>query len=174
MFKRVLSGSIITLLFLVGCFKSSRSCTEVSSEIECIHKTNNNYDLYIVGDGYFQLENDENEYVYCKGGRVELNGANLLCFRKGGKLLRLSPHIQAPTETKQLIFSIDGEVRVVEYSDRNDLILIGQFQIYSIREPIFAKEGDVVIDWGAGGAPLEVSRKTNESVILSSWSRYAK
>lgn len=174
MVKRILYGSIIALLFLVGCLNSNRSCTGVSSEIEIIQKTNNNYDLYIVGDGYFQLENDENALVYCKGGRVEFNGANLLCFRKGGKLLKFSPPIQAPTETKQLIFSIDGEVRAVEYSDPNYLTVIGQFQIFSIREPIFGTEGDVIIDWGAGGAPREVSRETNESVILSSWSRCVK
>lgn len=155
------------LIAITGCRDCRNGQPDVSEEI--IYRTNNPYDLYVLGEGLFQFENSRNELVYCKGGRVELDATQSLCIRRGGQLLRFFPRIQAPDDTKQLVFSTDGEIRAVVFSLQSALSSVGQLSIYRIGEPVFIPKSDVVVDWGT--APQEIIPSLSESVILSGWKR---
>jgi hypothetical protein len=166
--KRILERFVCVTAFLfaiVGC-RDCQSC-RVNTSKETIYRTDNPYDLYVLGEGLLQFENAENELVYCKGGRVELDATQSLCIRKRGQLLRFFPRIQAPDDTKQLVFSTDGEIRAVVYSVPTSLSAVGHLSIYRVGEPIFDPKCDVVVDWET--APQEILPTLSESIILSGW-----
>lgn len=81
-----------------------------------IVETGSQFDVAIVGRGYFQLRHpDTDERGFTRNGRFRLGLCGQLCIRNRGVDWQLDPPIQIPLDYARLIVADDG---TVQYSQR--------------------------------------------------------
>ncbi len=71
--------------------------------------TNQELDLAVMGQGFFQIENSDGELMYSRNGQFHINSEGLMVNSQG---LPLSPQIQVPDNAIGLSVGVDGNVSV--------------------------------------------------------------
>ncbi|OHV85860.1 flagellar basal-body rod protein FlgG [Ensifer sp. LCM 4579] len=87
--------------------------------------TGNNYDLALVGRGWFQIETPDGETVYTRSGAFNTNATGQLVTIDGYTVV---PGITVPQDASEIVFSSSGQV-MVRIGNDTELQEIGQLTI---------------------------------------------
>lgn len=92
-----------------------------------ISQTENPYDLSIVGDGFFQVQ-DGNEILYTRAGNFTVNPDGNLVLASADKGRFLEPQITVPPDAMNVSIDEDGFV-VAQIAGQQELTQLGQIEI---------------------------------------------
>ncbi|ASY61722.1 Flagellar hook protein FlgE [Sinorhizobium sojae CCBAU 05684] len=87
--------------------------------------TGNNYDLALVGRGWFQVETPDGETVYTRSGAFNTNATGQLVTIDGYTVV---PGITVPQDASEIVFTSSGQV-MVRIGNDTELQEIGQLTI---------------------------------------------
>ncbi len=87
--------------------------------------TGNNYDLALVGRGWFQIETPDGETVYTRSGAFNTNATGQLVTIDGYTVV---PGITMPQDASEIVFTSSGQV-MVRIGNDTELQEIGQLTI---------------------------------------------
>ncbi|MCA1489372.1 flagellar basal-body rod protein FlgG [Sinorhizobium alkalisoli] len=87
--------------------------------------TGNNYDLALVGRGWFQIETPDGETVYTRSGAFNTNATGQLVTIDGYTVV---PGITVPQDASEIVFTSSGQV-MVRIGNDTELQEIGQLTI---------------------------------------------
>ena len=76
--------------------------------------TNQELDLAVMGQGFFQIENSDGEIVYSRNGQFHINSEGLMVNSQG---LPLEPQIQIPSNALTVSVGVDGRVTATTPGD---------------------------------------------------------
>ncbi|KFZ38197.1 flagellar basal body rod protein FlgG [Shewanella mangrovi] len=115
--------------------------------------TDNQLDVAIAGQGFFQIESPDGEILYTRNGQFQLNSESLLVNSDG---LPLAQNIAIPDNTTKVTIGKDGTVTAVVAGNANPQN-IGQIQTVNFVNPtgLEALGGNLYRETAASGAPIE-------------------
>ncbi len=124
-----------------------------------IAQSNNQFDLAIEGDGFFQVQLPGGEYGYTRAGDFKKNADGYLTTADGYMLL---PAIQIPATAIDVAISPDGNISVTKVGETTST-QIGQLQLASFANPAGLENigRNVVKQTGASGDPMIEPPGTN-------------
>jgi flagellar basal-body rod protein FlgG len=93
--------------------------------------TNNEFDMAIEGDGFFQVEDQNGDEVYTRAGSFTLNSSGTIVTQDGFTLL---PGITLPTDTEEVVIALDGTVSVRQ-SGSNEFTELGTIELARFVNP---------------------------------------
>jgi flagellar basal-body rod protein FlgG len=93
--------------------------------------TNRELDLAIQGSGFFELLLPDGRYAYTRAGVFQVDRDGLIVNNDG---YQLSPSVQVPPDTQQVIITSRGEV-LVRVPDEQDPIELGQVLLSNFVNP---------------------------------------
>ncbi|WP_332404936.1 flagellar basal-body rod protein FlgG [Vibrio metschnikovii] len=76
--------------------------------------TSQQFDLAVMGQGFFQIENSDGQIMYTRNGQFHINSEGLMVNSQG---LPLEPQIQIPNDAMAISVGVDGTVTSVSASD---------------------------------------------------------
>lgn len=117
-----------------------------------INQTNNDLDVAIEGDGFFQVQMPGGDIGYTRAGNFKKNGDGYLTTPDGYLLL---PAVQVPADAKSLIIGSDGKISI---NRANSTVMenIGQLQIAVFANPAGLENTgrNIVTSTNASGDPM--------------------
>jgi flagellar basal-body rod protein FlgG len=96
-----------------------------------MQQTSNTYDVAIQGNGFFEVQNGNDERVYTRAGQFKIDSDGYLATATG---LRLSQDIQIPADATHVTIGTNGEIRATLGSDKDDS-LVGTLQLATFASP---------------------------------------
>ncbi|HXV32151.1 MAG TPA: flagellar basal-body rod protein FlgG [Sinorhizobium sp.] len=87
--------------------------------------TGNNYDLALVGRGWFQIETPDGETVYTRSGAFNTNASGQIVTIDG---YTVAPGITVPQDASEISFTTSGQV-LVRIGNNTELQEIGQLEL---------------------------------------------
>jgi flagellar basal-body rod protein FlgG len=117
-----------------------------------VNQTNNELDIAIEGEGFFQVQMPGGEIGYTRAGNFKKNGDGYITTPNGYLLL---PAIQVPEDSKALFVSPDGKV-AVSHTGQTTTEEIGQLQIALFANPTGLENvgRNIVVQSAASGDPM--------------------
>lgn len=76
--------------------------------------TSQQFDLAVMGQGFFQIENSDGQIMYTRNGQFHINSEGLMVNSQG---LPLEPQIQIPNDAMAISVGVDGTVTSVSAND---------------------------------------------------------
>ncbi len=130
-----------------------------------INQTNNDLDMAIEGDGFFQVQMPGGDIGYTRAGNFKKNSDGYLTTSDGYLLI---PSVQAPADTKALFVSADGKV-TVSRPGQTTTQEIGQLQIAMFANPSGLENvgRNMVLQSAASGDPILETPGSNGAGTLS-------
>lgn len=116
--------------------------------------TNQDYDMAIMGAGFFQIENSDGNTAYTRNGQFHLNSEGLMVNTQG---LPLVPQIQIPENITRINVGTNGIVTGVTANDPQPQEL-GQISLAKFMNPagLEAIGGNLFVETKASGEPNEM------------------
>ncbi len=113
--------------------------------------TNNQFDLAIQGEGFFQVRKGDGSYAYTRDGSFKVNADGKLITSNG---LELDPEIRLSEDTLGISISRDGTVEVQEAGGRNEVL--GNIQLVKFMNPagMEALGDNLYAETPSSGAPI--------------------
>lgn len=110
------------------------SSTQTNFEQGAFETTNNQLDIAIEGDGFFQLQDPNGDYFYTRAGNFAINNNGQLVVGSAVNGYLLEPNITIPFEATNIVITPDGQV---QYSTQNSPILetAGSIQLAKFINP---------------------------------------
>ena len=96
-------------------------------------ETQQRYDVAIVGDGFFQIQ-DGAETLYTRAGNFSLNDQGQLVLQSADRGRLLTPPIQIPQDVVSVSISADGQVSVLS-AGQTDQTLVGTIETATFINP---------------------------------------
>jgi len=117
-----------------------------------LKQTNNNLDLAIQGDGFFQVQLPDGRIAYTRDGAFKLDANGNVVTSDGYKLI---PEITLPATTVQVSIGTDGTVSILE-AGQTQMQQIGQIQLAKFINPagLHSLGSNLYINTSASGDPL--------------------
>jgi len=117
-----------------------------------LKQTNNNLDLAIQGDGFFQVQLPDGRIAYTRDGAFKLDAEGNVVTSDGYKLI---PEITIPPTTVQISIGTDGTVSILE-AGQTQMQQIGQITLAKFINPagLHSLGSNVYINTSASGEPL--------------------
>jgi flagellar basal-body rod protein FlgG len=124
-----------------------------------LKQTNNNLDLAIQGDGFFQVQLPDGRIGYTRDGAFKLDADGNIVTSDGYKLI---PNITIPPDTVQISIGTDGTVSILE-AGQTQMQQIGQIQIAKFINPagLHSLGSNLYINTSASGDPIVGNPGTN-------------
>ena len=116
--------------------------------------TNQQFDLAVMGQGFFQIENSDGQIMYTRNGQFHINSEGLMVNSQG---LPLEPQIQIPDNAAAISVGVDGTVTSVSADDPTPQQL-GQITLAKFINPagLEAVGGNLFKETEASGAADEL------------------
>lgn len=113
--------------------------------------TNNNLDLAISGDGFFQIKRPDGTFAYTRDGAFKVNGEGKLVTSSG---YYLEPEISVTEDTITLIIGKDGAVEIKQADGGS--VAVDNIQLVRFMNPggLEAIGNNLYIETAASGNPL--------------------
>ena len=120
--------------------------------------TNNQFDLAIQGDGFFQVRKPDGTFVYTRDGSFKVNADGKLTT-SGGYLL--DPEITLSEDTVSVSISKDGVVQATE--NNGNVVTLGDIQLVRFMNPggLDSLGNNVCAETPASGTPILGTPGTN-------------
>ena len=117
-----------------------------------LKQTNNNLDLAIQGDGFFQIQLPDGRIAYTRDGAFKLDAEGNIVTSDGYKLI---PEITLPPTTVQISIGTDGTVSILEAGE-TQMQQIGQIQLAKFINPagLHSLGSNLYINTSASGEPI--------------------
>jgi len=117
-----------------------------------LKQTNNNLDLAIQGDGFFQIQLPDGRIAYTRDGAFKLDANGNIVTSDGYKLI---PEITLPATTVQVSIGADGVVSILE-AGQTKMQQIGQIQLAKFINPagLHSLGSNLYINTSASGDPI--------------------
>ncbi len=117
-----------------------------------LKQTNNNLDLAIQGDGFFQVQLPDGRIAYTRDGAFKLDANGNIVTSDGYKLI---PEITLPADTVQISIGTDGTVSILE-AGQTQMQQIGQIQLAKFINPagLHSLGSNLYINTSASGDPI--------------------
>lgn len=124
-----------SLRFLLLTFVAVACGLTTYSYSRGLHQTNHDFDVAIIGDGYFQVieKGDESESMtyYTRSGRLSIDSEDQLCLRDHDRQWVIEPNISVPKDWTEFVVRKNGEVSVFvkgkRYSESIGCLQIARF-----------------------------------------------
>ncbi len=115
-------------------------------------ETENNLDVAIQGDGFFQVQLPDGRIAYTRDGAFKLDAEGNIVTSDGYKLV---PNITIPADTVQISIGTDGTVSILE-AGQTQMQQIGQIQIAKFINPagLHSLGSNLYIDTSASGVAI--------------------
>ena len=97
-------------------------------------ETSNPFDVAIVGDGFFQVQDVDGNTVYSRAGNFSVNADGALVLGSAGVGRLLQPNISIPSEAVSVTIADDGNVNYMT-SDDTTVQNAGQLQVATFINP---------------------------------------
>lgn len=114
----------------MGLGTAAASVQKIFSQGE-IRNTERNLDLAIQGNGFFEVLSPEGEYLYTRTGNLQVNREGLLETSEG---YLLSPSIQLPPDTEEVVITDDGIV-FVQVPGQRKAVEVGRIELANFMNP---------------------------------------
>ena len=117
-----------------------------------LKQTNNNLDLAIQGDGFFQVQLPDGRIAYTRDGAFKLDAEGNVVTSDGYKLI---PEITLPPTTVQVSIGTDGTVSILE-AGQTQMQQIGQIQLAKFINPagLHSLGSNLYLNTTASGDPM--------------------
>lgn len=115
-------------------------------------ETENNLDIAITGNGFFQIELPDGNIAYTRAGSFKLDNEGNVVNADGYALI---PSITIPEGTTQINIGTDGTVTVLE-GNQSQANVLGQIEIVNFINPagLHALGDNLLINTNASGEPV--------------------
>ena len=129
-----------------------------------IQNTNQQLDLAIMGNGFFQIEGTEGEPFYSRNGQFKVNAEGSIVNAQGYPVL---PEITIPAEAIMINISSDGNVSVT-LPDQVEAQDLGQITLMKFMNPggLEAKGGNLYTATEASGEATELVAGTEGAGLI--------
>ncbi len=126
-----------------------------------VQNTNQQFDLAILGDGFFQIENSDGELLYTRNGQFQTNSDGQLVNTQGYPLI---PEIVIPPEATLVSITADGVATATIPGQVNPEAL-GQITIVKFMNPsgLAAQGGNLFAETEGSGEAVELVAGTEGS-----------
>ncbi|MFV0575307.1 MAG: flagellar basal-body rod protein FlgG [Vibrio sp.] len=123
-----------------------------------VQNTNQQYDLAIMGDGFFQIEGPDGETMYTRNGQFRVSSEGNLVNSQG---YPLQPEITIPDNATLITITEDGEVSATIPGQVEEEEL-GQITLVKFINPagLTAKGGNLMAETEASGEAMELTAGT--------------
>jgi len=117
-----------------------------------LKQTNNNLDLAIQGDGFFQIQLPDGRIGYTRDGAFKLDANGDIVTSDGYKLI---PNITLPADTVQVSIGTDGTVSILQ-AGQTQMQQIGQIQLAKFINPagLHSLGSNLYVNTSASGDPI--------------------
>jgi flagellar basal-body rod protein FlgG len=117
-----------------------------------LKQTNNNLDVAIQGDGFFQVQLPDGRIGYTRDGAFKLDADGNLVTSDGYKVI---PEITLPPTTVQISIGTDGTISILEAGD-TQMQEIGQIELAKFINPagLHSLGSNLYINTSASGDPI--------------------
>lgn len=124
-----------------------------------IQPTQNQLDVALQGEGFFQIRRPDGTLAYTRDGTFKKSGDGTLVTSQG---YLVEPAVTFSSDTTEIIISRDGTIETKTVGDAEST-KAGQFELVKFVNPagLRAIGGDLYVETGASGAPIPGSA-TNE------------
>ncbi len=111
------------------------SSTQTNYEQGAFETTNNQLDIAIEGDGFFQVQNPNGgDFYYTRSGNFNINADGQIVLGSATNGYLLEPSITIPQEAIDIVVSPSGQVQV-RTQDSTNLQTVGQIQLAKFVNP---------------------------------------
>jgi flagellar basal-body rod protein FlgG len=110
------------------------SSTQSNHEQGAFETTNNQLDIAIEGDGFFQVLNPDGGFYYTRAGNFGLNANGDIVLGSANNGYFLDPPINIPPEATDIVITADGQVQI-RTIDSTNLQTVGQMQLAKFINP---------------------------------------
>jgi flagellar basal-body rod protein FlgG len=110
------------------------SSTQSNHEQGAFETTNNQLDLAIEGDGFFQVLNPNGGFYYTRAGNFGLNANGDVVLGSANNGYFLDPPINIPQEATDVVITADGQVQI-RTLDSPNLQTVGQMSLAKFINP---------------------------------------
>jgi flagellar basal-body rod protein FlgG len=110
------------------------SSTQSNHEQGSFETTNNQLDIAIEGDGFFQVQNPNGDFYYTRAGNFGLNATGQLVLGSANNGYLLDPVVTIPPEATDVVITSDGQVQI-RTQDSPNLQTITQLTIAKFVNP---------------------------------------
>lgn len=118
-----------------------------------LHTTNQQLDLAIEGNGFFQIEQPNGDTAYSRDGQFYRNADGLMVTSQG---MPLAPHIEIPEDALRVTIGTDGTV-TAQMAGQGGNRNLGQITLVNFTNPagLEALGSNLFKQTDASGAPIE-------------------
>jgi flagellar basal-body rod protein FlgG len=110
------------------------SSTQSNHEQGSFETTNNQLDLAIEGDGFFQVRNPNGGFYYTRAGNFGINAQGNLVLGSANNGYLLEPSVNIPPEATDIVVTADGQVQI-RTTDSPNLQTVAQLQLAKFINP---------------------------------------
>jgi len=125
-----------------------------------VENTNNNFDIAIQGEGFFQILLPSGEFAYTRDGSFRPNSTGQLVTADG---FMLQPPVAIPIDTVSVTIGADGTVSVITGSNPTQSIQVGNISLVRFANPsgLNSEGRNLFVQSTASGSPLQGIPGTN-------------
>lgn len=129
-----------------------------------INNTSQQFDLAIVGDGFFQIEGPEGEVLYTRNGQFHLNADGAIVNTQG---YLLQPEINVPDTATLVSITEDGQVSAV-VAGQVEPEQLGEITLVKFMNPsgLTAKGANLLAETEASGEAMELAAGTDGAGVI--------
>lgn len=110
------------------------SATQTDFEQGSFESTDNPLDFAIEGNGFFQVQDPNGDFLYTRAGNFGVNQDQQLVLGSAYNGLLIEPSITFPLETTDIVVTQDGQIQV-RTQDSPNLQTLGQIQLAKFVNP---------------------------------------
>jgi flagellar basal-body rod protein FlgG len=128
--------------------------TQTDYEQGAFESTGNPLDFAIEGDGFFQVQDPNGDFLYTRAGNFGVNQDQQLVLGSAYNGMLIDPNITFPQETTDIVVTQDGQVQVRTQASPN-LQTVGQLQLAKFVNPdgLIKLGGNLYQQTDASGTP---------------------
>lgn len=114
--------------------------------------TDNEFDVAILGEGYFQIETPSGETAYTRDGSFQVNGDGELVTSNG---YVVEPSIVVPDDAVSIVINNSGEV-LAQINEQPDMVNLGQLElsVFANKAGLEAVGQNLFLETEASGSPI--------------------
>ena len=123
-----------------------------------IQPTQNQLDIALQGEGFFQIRRPDGTLAYTRDGAFKMSGEGTLVTSQG---YLVEPAVTFSSDTTEIVIGRDGAIEAKTVGDA-EMVRLGQFELVKFVNPagLRAIGGDLYVETSASGAPIPGSATT--------------
>ncbi len=123
-----------------------------------IQPTQNQLDIALQGEGFFQIRRPDGTLAYTRDGAFKMSGDGTLVTSQG---YLVEPAVTFSSDTTEIVIGRDGAIEAKTVGDA-ETVRLGQFELVKFVNPagLRAIGGDLYVETSASGAPIPGSATT--------------